>query len=48
VLLAARLYARILDAIEANDFDVWTRRAHLSFAGKLRAAPRVWRESRAL
>jgi len=48
VLLAARLYARILDAIECNDYDVWTRRAHLSLTGKLRAAPRIWRESRKL
>lgn len=48
VLLAARLYARILDAIERNDYDVWTRRAHLSLAGKLCAAPRIWRESRKL
>ncbi len=48
VLLAARLYARILDAIEINDFDVFTRRAHLSFYGKLRATPRIWQEARAL
>ncbi len=48
VLLAARLYARILDAIEQNDYDVWTRRAHLSLTEKLRAAPRIWRESRKL
>jgi phytoene synthase len=48
VLLAARLYARILCEIERNDFDVYKRRAHLSFAEKLRAAPQVWREARAL
>jgi phytoene synthase len=48
VLLAARLYARILDAIERNDFDVFTRRAHLSFFGKLRAAPGIWHEAREL
>ncbi len=48
VLLAARLYARILDAIEANAYDVFTRRAHLTFAGKLRLAPRIWREARHL
>ncbi len=47
VLLAARLYARILDEIERADFDVFTRRAHLTLVGKLRAAPRVWREARA-
>ncbi|MDX6694749.1 MAG: 15-cis-phytoene synthase [Blastocatellia bacterium] len=48
VLLAARLYARILDEIERNGYDVYTRRAHLSLAGKLRAAPRLWREARRL
>jgi 15-cis-phytoene synthase len=48
VLLAARLYARILDEIERNSYDVFTRRAHLSLAGKLRAAPRLWREARKL
>jgi len=48
VLLAARLYARILDEIERNAYDVYTRRAHLTLAGKLRAAPRIWREAREL
>ncbi len=48
VLLAARLYARILDEIERNGYDVYTRRAHLSLPAKLRAAPSIWRESRQL
>ena len=48
VLLAARLYAAILRAIERADFNVFTRRAHLTLAQKLRAAPRVWREARSL
>ncbi|MBA3715094.1 MAG: phytoene/squalene synthase family protein [Pyrinomonadaceae bacterium] len=48
VLLAARLYGRILNEIERADCDVFTRRAHLSFGAKLRAAPRVWREARRL
>lgn len=30
VYLAAQLYARILDTIEANEFDVFERRAHLT------------------
>jgi phytoene synthase len=46
VLLAARLYARILDKIELNGYDVYTRRAHLSLSAKLRAAPAIWREAR--
>lgn len=48
VLLAARLYARILDEIERNAYDVYTRRAHLSLTAKLRAAPSIWREARKL
>lgn len=48
VLLAARLYARILDEIERNGYDVYTRRAHLTFAAKVRAAPSIWREARRL
>lgn len=48
VLLAARLYAAILREIERADFNVFTRRAHLTLAQKLRAAPRVWREARSL
>jgi len=46
VLLAARLYARILDEIEQSGCDVFSRRAHISFGGKLRAAPRIWRDAR--
>jgi phytoene synthase len=48
VLLAARLYARILDEIERNGYDVYTRRAHLSLVAKLRAAPGIRREARKL
>jgi phytoene synthase len=48
VLLAARLYARILDEIERADFDVFKRRAHLSLFAKLRALPRTRREARNL
>jgi phytoene synthase len=48
VLLAARLYARILEEIEHGGYDVYTRRAHLSLTAKLRAAPHIWREARRL
>jgi len=48
VLLAARLYARILDQIERQNYNVFLNRAHLSFAGKLRATPRIWREARSM
>ncbi len=39
--LAMGLYGRILDRIEANDYDVFTRRASVSLPGKLGAVPRV-------
>ncbi len=48
VLSAARLYARILDAIEQNSCDVFTRRAHLPLSRKLRALPRLWWAARHL
>ncbi|MDW8395691.1 MAG: squalene/phytoene synthase family protein [Anaerolineae bacterium] len=41
VAAAAMLYRDILDKIEENDYDVFTRRAHLTFAGKLRRMPRI-------
>jgi phytoene synthase len=48
VLLAARIYAKILDEIERQNYDVFKRRAHTSFAQKLFGLPRIWRESRKL
>ncbi|MCC6396816.1 MAG: squalene/phytoene synthase family protein [Bacteroidetes bacterium] len=38
VRLMSVLYKRILNAIEANDYDVFSRRAHVPFAAKLRLA----------
>jgi phytoene synthase len=40
--LAVGLYGRILDRIEANDYDVFTRRASVSLPAKLGAVPRVF------
>lgn len=48
VLLAARLYAAILNQIEQFGYDVFKARAHLTFGAKLRRLPSVWRESRQL
>ena len=36
------LYSAILDDIEANDYDVINRRAHVSAWGKLRRLPGIW------
>ena len=40
--VAAGLYRAILDDIEAHDYDVFNRRAHISTAEKLKRIPAVW------
>lgn len=42
VAAAAELYRGILDDIEAHDYDVFTRRAHLSTGMKLARLPGIW------
>jgi phytoene synthase len=42
VSAAAGLYRGILDDIEAHDYDVFTRRAHVSGWGKLQRLPGIW------
>jgi 15-cis-phytoene synthase len=42
VTAAADFYAAILDDIEAYNYDVFTRRAHLSAGHKLRRLPGLW------
>jgi phytoene synthase len=46
VQAAATLYRRILDCIEAAGYDVFTRRAHVSTADKVRALPSIWFHSK--
>ena len=46
VLLASRIYSKILDEIERQNYDVFTRRAHTTFSQKLRMIPKIWREAR--
>jgi phytoene synthase len=46
IMAAAGLYAGILDDIEANDYDVFNRRAHLSTGGKLKRLPKIWLRSK--
>jgi 15-cis-phytoene synthase len=43
---AAELYRAILDDIEIHDFDVFSRRAHVSKLRKLRKLPGIWWRSR--
>ncbi len=43
---AATLYRAILVDIEAHDYDVFTRRAHIGVWGKLGRLPRIWWKSR--
>jgi phytoene synthase len=42
IAAAAELYRAILDDIEAHDYDVFSRRAHVSKWGKLRMLPGIW------
>ena len=46
VLLAARIYARILDEIEKQNYDVFAKRAHTTQRQKLFSIPKIWLESR--
>jgi 15-cis-phytoene synthase len=42
IAAAALLYEGILDEIEAQDYDVFSRRAHVSLFGKLSRLPGIW------
>ncbi len=46
ITAAAQLYEGILQDIEAHDYDVFSRRSHLSAWGKIRRLPKIWWESR--
>jgi phytoene synthase len=46
VMAAAELYGGILSEIEALDYDVFSKRAHLSAADKLVRLPGIWVRSR--
>lgn len=46
IAAAAGLYRGILEAIEANDYDVFNRRAYISSWGKVRRLPGLWWHSR--
>jgi phytoene synthase len=48
IAAAADLYRAILDEIEANDYDVFTRRARVSGRRKLARLPGLWWQARRL
>jgi 15-cis-phytoene synthase len=48
VLLAARIYGRILDKIEQQNYNVFKSRVHTTKAQKIFSIPRIWFESKKL
>lgn len=46
VAAASALYRAILDDIEAHDYDVFQRRAHVAQWGKLKRLPSIWWNSK--
>ncbi len=48
VAVAAEMYRGILDKIRANGYDVFSRRAILTKAEKLRRLPHIWLQTRAI
>ena len=46
IAAAAELYRAVLDDVEAHDYDVFHRRAHIGAAGKLARLPGIWWRSR--
>lgn len=48
VLLALRLYSKIIDEIERQNYNVFKRRAYTTKTQKLLTIPFVWREARKL
>jgi len=48
VAAAAEIYRAILSDIEAHDYDVFRRRAHVSGAAKLSSLPGIWWRSQRL
>jgi phytoene synthase len=46
IAAAGELYRAILSDIDAHDGDVFSRRAHIGMAGKLRRMPFIWWRSR--
>jgi len=45
VLLASRIYSRILNEIERQNYDVFSRRAHITLSQKIISIPKIWRQA---
>ncbi len=48
VLLASRIYGKILDEIEKQNYDVFSRRAHTTKSRKIFSIPKIWLEAKSL
>ncbi len=48
VLLASRLYSKILKEIEQQNYNVFSKRAHLNFKKKVFSIPNIWLQARNL
>lgn len=46
VLLAARIYAQILEKIEKQNYNVFLSRAHTTLTQKIFSVPKIWLEAR--
>jgi phytoene synthase len=46
IAAASTLYSAILDDIEAHDYDVFQRRAHIGLWGKSKRLPAIWWRSK--
>lgn len=46
VLLASRIYSKILVEIEKLDYNIFLKRAHSTKSQKLLSIPKIWREAR--
>lgn len=46
VLLASRIYSKILDEIEKLDYNIFLKRAHTTKSQKFLSIPKIWREAR--
>ncbi|MDQ3179218.1 MAG: squalene/phytoene synthase family protein, partial [Acidobacteriota bacterium] len=46
VLLASRIYAKILEKIEKQNYNVFLKRAHTTLSQKIFSVPKIWLAAR--